>query len=125
MTAEDIYQSTLLLINSSREDSYYRGMFLQALSMLLEETYKFNNTLRLQAGKLAQSSVQPVEDFSSNVELEPYLAKTILPYGLAGILLYEDNPTKATIYRNRYDYRLSEVTFATYEPVYDVYGGGN
>lgn len=124
MTAENLYQATLLLVNASREDGYYRGMFLEALKMILEESLVYNNSLRQKEGKLPLLSPPEIGSFQQEIDYEPYLLKTVLPYGLAGLLLYEDNPTKATIYRNRYDYKLSDPSFCTYIRVQDVYGGG-
>lgn len=125
MTAEHLYQATLLLVNASREDGYYRGMFLEALKMILEESFVYNNSLRHKQNKAPLLCVPEVRGFGEEVAYEPYLLKTVLPYGLAGLLLYEDNPTKATIYRNRYDYKLTEPSFCSYVAVEDVYGGGH
>lgn len=124
MTAENLYQATLLLVNASREDGYYRGMFLEALGMILEESLVYNNSLRQKENKPPLLRPPEIGGFHEEVGYEPYLIKTVLPYGLAGLLLYEDNPTKATIYRNRYDYKLSEPSYCTYLAAEDVYGGG-
>ncbi len=123
MTAEDLYKATLLLVNASREDGYYRDMFLEAVKMILEESFVYNNFLRQREGKLLLPCPPEVNSFTDEIVYEPYLAKTILPYGLAGLLLYEDNPTKATIYRNRYDFKIAEPSYATYIGAEDVYGG--
>lgn len=123
-TGSELYSFCEVLINSGREANYYNAMIPGALNILLEEVRDCNNMLRIKAGKDAITSYPLVTSLNQAIDVEDTVARSILPYGLAGILLYEDSPTKATIYRNLFSYKVAYPTYCTVTAVRDCYGGG-
>ncbi len=123
VTAEEIYGYTSILLGNGRPDDDYRLLVPTAMNILLEEVRDTNNQLRLKMGKEKLEVFPLVTQLTDEIDIEDTVARVILPYGLSFLLLYEDNPAKATIYRNLYSYKLSVPTFSTYESVVDVYRG--
>jgi len=71
------------------------------LTTLCGEIYKFSDTWR--AGDPNVRPVFPdVENMDSEIALDDYLARTVLPYGLAAHLLAEESPALAAFFLQRY-----------------------
>ena len=54
----------------------------------------------------------PISDFDTPINLDDYIAQTVMPYGLAAHLLIDENPTVASFFQQRYEELLDKlVTF--------------
>jgi len=71
------------------------------LTVLTSELYKYSDTY-----DGTDPGVRPVlpvvEDMSQKIELDAFLARTVLPYGLAAHLLAEESPSFAAFFMQRY-----------------------
>ena len=67
-----------------------------------------------------------VEAFTDEIQLDEYLCTGILPYGLAGLLLTEEDPARADFFWQTFLEQLATATMnrpAVESGILDVYGG--
>jgi hypothetical protein len=67
-----------------------------------------------------------LEDLYTEIDLDDYICRSVMPYGLAAHLLLDENPSTAGFFQQRYDElkaQLSRGLPAESEDIIDVYGG--
>lgn len=94
------------------------------LNSLLDRVYPASENYAAEVGKRA---VCPkVSALTDTIKLDERLCCGVLPYGLAGLLLTEENPTLANFFWETFEEQLEEAKRglpAGIEPVDDAYGG--
>lgn len=123
MTIEEIYQLSLAFINASRDDNYYKQMVIPLINVIAVECFNKNNLLRIDSGKPALQAIPIIKKITDSLDYEEILEMAVIPYGLAGGLIIFDNPSMATMYKNKYVYELNTTTKAVFTSVDDYYGG--
>ncbi len=108
---------------SPEGEQRYSELFIPTLNMCLQDTFIYNNAIRTNNGAEPLEEVPKIASLEDDVPYEERLLGSVLPYGVAGAMLFEDNPGLAAVYRNRYEYERTQPTFAQFEAVEDVYGG--
>lgn len=66
-----------------------------------------------------------ISAMEDTLDLDAYCCMSILPFGLAGLLLTEEDPTRADFFWQTYQERLQKARAsmpASVEPIEDVYG---
>ncbi|MEG1973214.1 MAG: hypothetical protein RR315_08625, partial [Oscillospiraceae bacterium] len=94
--------------------------FLGALNLILGECLENENAYR---GLHGMELLEAPPNALLNAEI-PYnlkLCSVVIPYGVAGVMLTEDEPSQAVAYKNKYEYEKSRATPARLESVTDVY----
>lgn len=123
VTADMLFNRTLALMfedASSKED--YPG-FMDILNIFLAELFLQNEGLRALRGLKKMDRPPVIGKLTEVVPYEHELTGNILPYGLAGRLIGEENPSLGANYTNKYEYERDRmITRATIEPIVDVYG---
>lgn len=101
------------------------------INTLLDQVYPYSDTYPDLTDETAGQrptlpSVAALEDV---LNLDNYICRNVLPYGLAGLLLTEENPTQANFFWQTYLENLntakSRLPSSGIESVEDVYGGGD
>ena len=95
------------------------------LNSLLDRVYRFSDTYA--AEETGKRPVCPkVTAMTDTLHLDEGLCTAVLPYGLAALLLSEENPALANFFHATFLTELREfggALAAEFEPIEDVYGG--
>ena len=115
ITAQDVFISTMNLIDEDTEDGTYEGY---------PDEYKKKawTTLTLLQAELTPASINPtvITSETSVFALDDRSCLTILPYGLAAQLLLNEDQNRAAFFNARYD-ELKRKRPAKIVPIKDVY----
>ena len=95
------------------------------INSLLDRVYRFSDTFA--AGEKGKRGVcRKVSAMEDVLDLDEGICTAVLPYGLAALLLSEENPSLANFFYGTFVTELREfgvALAAEIEPVEDVYGG--
>lgn len=99
------------------------------LNTLLDEVYPYSDTYPdLSDGTKTRPSLVSVTSLDDYLDLDYYICRSVLPYGLAWLLLTEENPQQSNLFCQTYLKNLntakSRLPSSGIESVEDVYGGG-
>ena len=99
------------------------------INVLLDQVYPHSDTYpALTDGSVGRPSLPSVTSLEDGLDLDDYICRNVLPFGLAGLLLTEENPTQANFFWQTYLENLntakSRLPSGGIESVEDVYGGG-
>ena len=124
MTGNECLASALALMYCNEEDSgEYAGMALPVLNLLIAETFAINNSLREAAGLDPLVSIPSINSLNDEIPCQERILRIVLPYGLAGALMGEDDAALSTQYKNKYEYERVVSCRAGYADVTDSYLG--
>ncbi len=108
-TAKDVFDIAIGLMsadtngNTETSDTLeYKNRALYILNALRGELYPYSDTYTL-TDNGTRPVVAPITDFGAVINLDDFLAQTVMPYGLAAHLLLDENPTAASFFQQRYD----------------------
>lgn len=105
----------------------YQHRAVAILNALIGECFPYSDTYR--ADNSGQRPVfQTVSNLNSVVYLDDGIAKSVLPYGLAGELVKNDDPALGNYFMQRYQELLrrhGQTLPAVWQPVEDVYGAAD
>ena len=98
------------------------------LNSILDRVYPASDTYGLfPRGSGVRDVCPKVESLDDYLNLDERICTSVLPYGLAGLLLTEENPTQANFFWQTFLEQLAEakrdLPAATIEDVENVYGG--
>ena len=123
MTGEELLVHTVkgLMDGDNSDVAEYREKFIIVLNILLQENLKINNALRAAKGEdpLEEAQTLTADTMSEDLIYEPIFTGTILPYGLAGWLYMDDEPSQAAEYRNKYESMRLSVLSAKWVDITD------
>lgn len=101
----------------------YKARALRIINNLQSELYPFSDSCTA-----ATAGIRPIPTLLAAftdviTDLDNYLAMTVLPYGLAALLLLDESPSTASFYQQRYEElkaaaRSLPVAFEAIEDVY-------
>lgn len=99
----DIYVTALALLGEfpEQDDESIKNM-LALLNTLTADCFDVNNTLRAYVGKEKLSEIPFKESLDDVMEYEEQLCRDTLPYGLASLLILEDDTDRASFFDFRY-----------------------
>ncbi|MBR5485992.1 MAG: hypothetical protein IKV41_05725 [Oscillospiraceae bacterium] len=121
MTVGELLKRALSLIFEN-DDTDYKSYAAGFAQELMQETFAANNLLRKQAGKEELTELPIIEGLESEISWEQPLLLTVLPYGMASRIVYDDmDMNKVQYWHNRYIEALSEITGSYTERIEDVY----
>ena len=110
-------------LSDTTDNSEYKRRTLRILNVLRLELYPLSDTYTAtKAGTRPQNA--SLSAFSDVIDLDDYLAQTVLPYGLAAVLLLDENPIVASFFQQRYEeLKTASKIPNEFEPIENVYGG--
>ena len=134
-TGDDVFKIAITLmdeLNDAGKYNYddtkeYRNRTVSILNVLQLELYRYSDTYRKNRDweKGRRAIPDAIEDIDDVIDLDDYICKAVMPYGLAAHLLLDENPTTASFFQQRYDeLKLSLLSGipAESEDIEDVYG---
>ena len=101
------------------------------INVLLDQVYPYSDTypdVSAEPGA-ARPSLASVNTLEDSLDLDDYICRNVLPFGLAGLLLTEENPTQANFFWQTYLENLNMAksrlpSSGGIEAIEDVYGDG-
>lgn len=134
-TVQDVFDEAIHLMDSQNETTgatdtaetkEYKVRTCSLLNSLLDRVYSASDTYP--SGVSGQRPVcQKVYAFTDELDLDERICLGVLPYGLAGLLLTEENPTLSDFFLQMFLEQLEDAKQsipAGEESVENVYGGG-
>lgn len=128
-TAKDVFDIAIGLMASdtngatdTADTMEYKNRTLFILNALMGELYPYSDTFQeAQDGK--RPVVAPIWDLEAQLPLDDFLARTVLPYGLAAHLLLEESPERASFFQQRYEELIQKLGHSprNFERIIDVY----
>lgn len=109
--AQWIFETTMSMIDELDDDGAadtddteeYKNRTLAILNVIAGELYPYSDTYEEDEENFVRPIVAPIEDFYTDIHLDDYICRSIMPYGLAAHLLLDENPTSANYFQQRYD----------------------
>ena len=124
MTADDLYGAALALMAESRDRAKgYRDKLVHLVNLLLAGAYPAEQTLRRATGHPPLADLPRITTEGEELPYREELRAGALPYGLAGMLVMDDDPGKANYFNAVHDAALAALSPADFVPVADCYGG--
>ena len=137
MTVHDVFDMAVHLMDAQNESTgatqttdphEYELRAPNILNTLLDQVYPYSDTYPYVPAGGPRPSLASVSNLEDYLDLDDYICRNVLPYGLAGLLLTEENPTQANFFWQTYLENLntarSRLPSSGIESVEDVYGGG-
>lgn len=111
-------------LTETSDTTEYKNRTLLILNALRGELYPYSDTYTRPEGGTRPTAL-PISDFDTPINLDDYIAQTVMPYGLAAHLLIDENPTVAAFFQQRYEELLDKLGDVPqdFEQIVDVYGG--
>ena len=124
MTADDLYGAALALMAESRDRAKgYRDKLVPLVNLLLAGAYPAEQALRRARGHPPLAALPRIATEGEELPYREELLAGARPYGLAGMLVMDDDPGKANYFNAVYDAALAALSPADFVPVADCYGG--
>ncbi len=121
MTADDIYGAALALMAESREKAKgYADKVVPLVNLLLVTAYPAEQALRRARGHPALSGFTQIGTEGEEIGYQPDLLAECFPYGLAGMLILDDDTGKANYFNSMFDAALQKYSPTDFEPIADV-----
>ena len=103
----------------------YKDRTLLILNALAGELYPYSDTFSSEDAE-GRPIVAYIRDFTRPIDLDDYICRSVMPYGLAAHLLLDENPTSASFFQQRYEELLRTLRRGipvVSEDIVDIYGG--
>ena len=131
-TAAEVFFAAIALMGElsptgaadSSDNADYRQRALPLLNILVGENYPLSDTYATGFG--GTRPVAPaITDMGAVIALDNVLARTVLPFGLAALLLLEENPVLANFFQQRYEELRARLASrpSEFEAIASMYGG--
>lgn len=112
-TAQRVFDITMGMMDEvvngntdTGDTAEYKGRTLFILNALAGELYPYSDTYTIgEEGK--RPIVAVISDFVSEIGLDDYICRSVMPYGLAAHLLLDENPSSASFFQQRYEELLN------------------
>lgn len=135
-TVQDVFDIAIRLMDAQNESTgstdtsdtkEYRLRTPSLVNSILDTAYRASDTYRVSVSG-RRPVCQKVSEMTDTLDLDEFICTGVLPYGLAGLLLTEENPTQSNFFWQTFLERLAEAARysvpAEIETVDDVYGVG-
>ena len=136
MTALEVFNRAIHLSDNGDEttgatdipdNEEYKFRTLAIINMLANELYPYSDTYKSETGK--RPVLEPITDFTTDIDLDDFCCGTVLVYGLAARLFLMEDAATANFYEQEYE-RLLNALKSGYgmqsgaDMIEDAYGGG-
>lgn len=125
MNGRDIYRAALAQMGEplTSEADYEEDVVLGKLNIMLPNLFVVNNLMRETRGKERMESIPVLTSLDAEqIGYEDEIERTVLPFGLAAILLLDDEEdNKAAFCNNKYYESIRELQCVPKRAIEDVY----
>lgn len=107
MTGTQCYKAALSLMGETPDSAtYYEPFALLAINQLLANCQREISALRQNAGEKALPATPHIAELSDEMPADERLARECLPYGLAALLLCDDDKARFNVFAAEFASRL-------------------
>ena len=133
-TVQAVYDKAIYLIDAQKESDgntmtgdtkEYQVRTIGILNGMLDTVYPASDTFNIESPN-KRPALPDVTSFDDELDLDPYILRSVLPHGLAAKLLSEENPTLANYFQQLYEQNLAEAYTrlpADFDEIENPYGG--
>ncbi len=124
MTAQQLYEAALGVIPEEKERAgSYENLKLPAINQVVAECFNINNSIRESEGlaPLGKNEMPFVNNENDEIPYDIWLLRVCMPYGVASILVLDDDKQKATAFSQQYESYKAESRCASFEAIKDAY----
>ena len=102
----------------------YKSRTLLLLNVLKGELFPYSDTYT-QATAGVRPACAPITDFTTPIGIDDVICETVMPYGLAALLLTDENANKSNFFQQKYEELKVQLrnTAAEFQPITNVYNG--
>lgn len=112
-------------LTDTSDTKEYKDRTLLILNALAGELYPYSDNYPA-AGDGGRPIAELIRSFRAPIDLDDYICRTVMPYGLAAHLLLDENPSAASFFQQRYEELLRMLRAGGIpkgsEDIEDVYG---
>ena len=124
MTVQELYEAALALLSEqvARAKSY-NYFKIPIINQVIAECFDANNSIRISDG-LPALNKNEMPYMTSEEDTIPYdirLLRECMPYGVASLLVIDDDKAKATVFSQQYESYKLKCSCVTLEDIKDVY----
>ena len=123
-TVENLYESALALLSEEKQRVKDYPKFKIALTnQVLAECFDTNNTLRKIEGLeiIPKNEMPYVQSETDTIPYDIRLIRECMPYGLAALLVMDDDKEKCAVFSNQFELLKSKFTKAQFEDIENHY----
>ncbi|MCB6365927.1 hypothetical protein LI291_07040 [Intestinibacillus massiliensis] len=122
MTGTECYRAALALLAETTDSAgYYETFALYGVNQLLANCFRENNALRERAGQEPFAKPPRIEALDAALPVDEAMAAECFPYGLAALLVCEDDKDKFNWCAAEFAARLARHCPAAFLPVEEMY----
>lgn len=122
MTGTECYQAALSLLAETEDTAgYYERFALPGINQLLANSRRELSALRQAQGETAPLGVLRIEALTETLPMPDDMARECLPYGLAALLVCDDDKQKFNWCAAEYADRLRAYCPASLLPIEEMY----
>lgn len=123
-TVEDLYESALALLSEEKQRVKDYPKFKIALTnQVVAECFDTNNTLRKSDGleAIPKNEMPYMQDDNDVIPYDTRLIRECMPYGLAALLVMDDDKEKCAVFSNQFELLKSKFSKAQYNDIINHY----
>lgn len=107
MTGEELLKRAGALIGETEMEDY-RAIALTHINIMLDDTWKQNNRMRVYAGKEELKTRPQLGGLGEEIPFEEEMVREAMPYGLAALLYFdEEDNSRLSMFKEEYANRLT------------------
>lgn len=123
-TVEDVYEASLALLSEEKQRvKDYPKFKIALINQVIAECFEINNTLRKNEGlePLTKEEMPYMTDDTDVIPYDVRLVRECMPYGLASLLVMDDDKEKCSAFSNQFDILKRKYSRATSEDIINYY----
>jgi hypothetical protein len=101
VTAQQVYNIALGLMKET-DSTDYSNYAIAIMTTLQNELYPYSDTYEVVTGG-TRPTVAAIVALTDTLQVDDFIAQSVLPYGLAAHLLLGENDAQANFFQQRYD----------------------
>lgn len=121
MTVQDLYLSALALLGEKSTVKGYSDFKIPLTNQLLAECFNTNNTILASKGLTELTEIPTVTLETDVLTYDTKLARLAMPYGLASLLVIDDDKQKSAAFSQMYETNRKKCSVAVSGNVTDYY----
>ena len=124
MTVQQLYEAALALLSEQvARAKTYNHFKIPIINQIIAECFDVNNDIRENEGlePIPLSDMPMVETESDIIPYDTRLLRIAMPYGVASLLVIDDDKSKASVFSEEYNQRKAMLSVAVAVEIVDVY----
>lgn len=124
MTVQQLYEAALALLSEQvQRAKSYNHFKIPIVNQIIAECFDTNNAIRIADGlePLHKSQMPYMTGENDEIPYDIRLLRECMPYGVASLLVIDDDKSKATVFSQQYESYKAKCSVAVSDEIVDVY----